>query len=242
MVRRREFASIAMSVVLSACAHQLEITNLDDYAVAPTLGTPRKIAVLTYDGDRKLEPYFQAVVDGLRAHPSVEQIQTNWKWGLREASFKPDVVLEIEPKAEYSGSGWNFLITFPGFLIFMPAWNGYVYEASVQTEFKAFQPSDRQVVVEDSVKIDYSLRHCDFERAFCAETGWWLPGYGATSLLAGFFMIPFDSDATKPFQKEVNRPYGAYIAEKIMGPVVVHEREGAPGPARAPGIALGGVE
>jgi hypothetical protein len=33
-------------------------------------------------------------------------------------------------------AGWNFLINWPGFVVFLPAWVGYGYHAEVETRLR----------------------------------------------------------------------------------------------------------
>ena len=207
-------------VALSSCVHTMNVPNSDDYIATPTHGPRQKIAVLPFEGKKTAEPFFSFAVEALRAHPSVDQIRSNWSWDLKDPGFQPDVVIALDPQVTYEGSPWNMLITFPGFLLFTHTWHGYVYYANIETGITVYDPGSRQVIEEDSLNTRYSMRHCDFGRGFWASSGWWMPGYGATSLLAGIFMIRYDTDAAIPFQKEIRTPYGEYIAESIVRPVI----------------------
>src|SRR3990167_4580450 len=40
-----------------------------------------------------------------------------------------DFIVKLTTSSTYRGSGWNFLINWPGFLIWTPAWHGYNYGA-----------------------------------------------------------------------------------------------------------------
>lgn len=211
-------------VALPSCVHTMNVPNSDDYFATPTHGPRQKIAVLPFEGKKAAEPFFSYAVEALRAHPSVDRIRSNWSWGLKDPGFQPDVVIALHPQVTYEGSAWNMPITFPGFLLFAHAWNGYVYYANIETGITIYDPRSKQVIEEDSLNTRYSMRHCDFERGFWASTGWWTPGYGATSLLSSFFMTRYDTDASKPFQEEIRTPYGEYIAESIVRPVIARVR------------------
>ncbi len=124
--------------------------------------------------------------------------------------------MKIRPEVNYEGSGWNFLVTFPGFLFFLPAAHGYNYHARLTTDIDFYDFESKDLAQTLAVETDYEMRHCDFERSFFAESGWWTPGWGATSLLAAPFMIAYDDDATQPFQREIGRSYGDYVTEKLL--------------------------
>jgi hypothetical protein len=214
----------------------MRVRNLHEYMLEASHAERSDIAVSPYTGPAEGRILFQHVVDGLRAHPSVGQVRTNWAWDFHESGFEPDVVLRITPRVEYRGSAWNLPITFPGFVVFAHAWNGYVYTGDAVTDIEILDPVTREVVESSEIPTKYSMRHTAFDRGFWAGSGWWMPGYGATALLAGLVFIQYDEDATDPFQKEIQRPYGEYIAEMMMRSSIAHvrdrgRREVADGPA-----------
>ena len=105
----------------------MNVKNLREFALEPTYSTRRDVAVMRYTGSDEGRIFFEHVIHALRAHPSVAQLRTDWRWDTYEPGFEPDAVLRITPSVEYHGSLWNLPITFPGFLVFTHAWNGYVY-------------------------------------------------------------------------------------------------------------------
>ena len=204
-----------LSATLASCTHSLDIINRDDYVLPRTEGPRKNVAVLPVDGEDGTTVFAEHVVEGLRRHPSVAQVRTNWRWEKTGDGFRPDIVLKIRPEVNYEGSGWNFLVTFPGFLFFLPAAHGYNYHARLATNIDFYDLKSRDLAQTLVVETDYKMRHCDFERSFFAESGWWTPGWGATSLLSAPFMMAYDDDATQPFQREIGRSYGDYVTEKL---------------------------
>jgi hypothetical protein len=202
----------------------MRVRNLHDYMLEASHAERNDIAVLPYAGPAESRIFFQHVVDGLRAHPSVAQLRTDWNWDYYEPGFEPDVALRITPRVEYRGSAWNLPITFPGFLVFAHAWNGYVYTGDAVTDIEILDPITREVIESSEIPTRYSMRHTAFDRGFWAGTGWWMPGYGATALLAGLVFIGYDEDATDPFHNVIQRPYGEYVAEMMMRTSIAYVR------------------
>ena len=58
-----------------------------------------------------------------------------------------DFIVKLDIPTEYKGSGWNFLINFPGFLIFTPAWNGYVYKVNHTVDILLISLSASQTTI-----------------------------------------------------------------------------------------------
>jgi hypothetical protein len=217
--------AIISTCLLSACTHTMQVKNLRDYSLEPTHSTRRDVAVVRYTGSGEGRIFFQHIVQALRAHPSVAQLRTDWRWDTYEPGFEPDIVLRITPRVDYRGSFWNLPITFPGFLIFTHAWSGYVYTGDAVTQIEIYDPASRRVVESSEIPTRYRMRHTAFDRAFWAVSGWWMPGYGATALLSGLVFIGYDDEATDPFHQEIERPYGEYLAEKVMRPAIEYARE-----------------
>jgi hypothetical protein len=225
----RLFLAMTLVLVLTAsvgCTHQMRVLNLDAYKVAPTEGPPIDVAVAEFRGSADESFYFQAVVSALRSHPHVRTVRTNWRSQSAQEGFNPDHLVSIRVEPRYKGSGANFPITFPGFLIFVCAWNGYVYNADITTKVTVASLAEAESVPEQSstqpagqtqdIQTTFDIRHCDFERGFWSGTGWWFPGWGLHNIVTGIVFINYDSDSTQPFHEKVDPTYGAYVAEKIV--------------------------
>jgi len=218
---RRSLVLLLASCVglLAACTHDMRIKNIRDFDVTPTHAPRQNVAILPYVGDASDKALFVAAVEALRAHPSVAQVRTDWGWDRQEPGFVPDLVVQIDARAEYSGSIKNLPITFPGFIVFAHVWNGYVYTGDVKTKLTVFDPVTQSPMSEDELETRFEMRFTDSDRGFWAASGF-LGGYGGPSLIAGLYAISYDDDATDPFLKEVRTPYGVYVAEKLMRPAV----------------------
>jgi len=200
-------------VLVTSCTHAMHVKNLDQYS--KTASAPRKLIIAIED--RSANPdeheYFAFVQEALATHPDVRQVAlTRWN---EPAEVTPDVIVKVHPEPHYDGSGWNYLITFPGFLVFTHAWNGFVYHADIVTGIEVSLPESQAHSTQD-VRTTYDMRHCDFARGALTSSAWYTPGWGGLNLIFGFFMIKYDTDATPEFHKEVRSAYGQYIANSIV--------------------------
>jgi hypothetical protein len=211
--------------VTVGCTHEMQVKNLTDYYVAkPTEGAPLDVAIAPFKGNDDQQSYFQAVVAGLRKHPHVRLVQLDYNPTAQYDSFNPSHVVSLEVTPSYKGEPTpNFFITFPGFLIFTCAWNGYHYQALVNTKITV-SPAKAQVVAAGGaaqgtckkVPTSFRLRHCDFQRGFWSGTGWWFPGFGLTNIVPGVIFGRYDKDATLPFHEKADATYGNYMAEQVV--------------------------
>jgi hypothetical protein len=190
----------------------MQVKNLNAYT--KSVSAPHKLIVALQDGASgpDEEQYFTFVHEALATRPDVAQVILVHQ--DEAAAVTPDVVVKVQPSAKYDGSGWNYFITFPGFLLFTHAWNGYVYSADIDTEVAVAKPG--AAMTTSSIHTFYNMRHCDFTRGAVASSGWYTPFWGGLNLIFGFFMVPYDTDATPEFQQAVRTAYGQYIANSII--------------------------
>ncbi len=208
------------------CTHSMEVLNLEDYVVISETGQPMDIAISPFEGDDDAMVYMRAIVEALRAHPATRTIQPNWTGLVNLVGFNPSHTITLQVTPQYKGSGNNFLITWPGSYIFACAWHGFEYEASVNTVVDITPTVDAQSMASDagidvpvlsrSIKTDFEMRHCDFERGFWSSSSWWVPGYGVHNIVTGLIFIQYETDATKPFHDVVDPVYSRYVANEIV--------------------------
>ena len=229
MLESRNSLGIALAscavFLFTGCTHPMEITNREAFSVEPTKGFPIDVAIQQFNGSTDEGKYFQAIVSGLRAHPYIRIVRTDWKDGNIAGSFDSSHFLVIQINSKYRGSALNFVTTFPGFLLFAHSWSGYGYSAEITTNIDVYLTTagesalrnDRYAARAPSETITnlFKFRYCDFERGFWSGTGWWVPTFGLHNIIVGLFHIKYDTDATAPFHLAADSVYGDYVAERI---------------------------
>jgi hypothetical protein len=201
----------AVLVLLSGCAHQLTVLNLDDYHASGRVEVPRTSTIGVLEGD--IDPSATVLLDGVAAGLARSGAQVLNPY--RPASDKPaDLVARIGIKAKYDGSGTNFWLNFPGFLIWAPAWNGYVYKADFAVHVELFKGSDAKNAVDTfDIPVNLDIRHAEMDRTWM-EVSWF--EVGIIALVTGFIYTKYDTDVTPLLMHEIERPIGDYIAHKIL--------------------------
>ncbi len=224
-------AVLIFALCAIGCTHAIEVKNRNQYSLHATAPRSLTFSMQLPVGDETARPLGDATKDGLAAQSSVSRVTM-----VQESppDFTPDYVVSLQARTEFTGSGWNYLVSFPGFLIFTHAWNGYAYGgARTTTEIQLHRPGVAEAVGARTVETDWDFRHCDFGRGAWTSSGWYTPGYGGLNLVIGFFMIQYDTDATEPLMAAVHRPYGEYIANNIVELASSAEPKAAP-PAPMP--------
>lgn len=217
--KERLLAILLLAPMASACSHALAIKNLDVYATPVRMSssdhTP-KVAVLPFKGQHDSLFYFNSIVQSLSADPGIGELTTDYVTKRNAPpSSRPDLILSISPHVEYRSSGWNFLINWPGFLIFTPAWNGYVYHADVMTRI-AIHAGNGDLIAEAAVPVTYSIRHAEMDRTIFTGISW--TGWDLTLLSLGggiYNAFVFDRDLIGKFQVQSKDNYATFVTNQI---------------------------
>jgi len=222
----RSLLVVLMTALLCACTHELAVQNLDTYSAPTRLeGGDRKIsvAILPFSGGPDETFYFNALVDRVHQSPTVEEVRTEYIIG-KGGSFKPDVILSIQPQVSYRSSGWNFLINWPGFLILTPAWNGYVYHADILTRV-AIHDGRGELLSEEVIPISYDIRQAEMDRTIWTGLTWL--EWSVLALVGGVYnAFVFDDDILPQLQVHVRDNYSTYVGNAVR-PKILAAAEGS---------------
>lgn len=223
---RAMFALLLTGLSLMGCSHELTVKNLDVYAAPVRLASGDEkftIAVLPYSGRSNGMFYFNALVERVHNSPAVSELRTDYIPG-KGGRFEPVLILSINPHVDYRSSGWNFLINWPGFLIFTPAWNGYVYHADILTQI-VIHDGTGKVLSDDEIPISYNIRQAEMDRTIFTGLTWL-----EVSLLAfggGIYnSFNFDDDIVGRLQVHVKDNYVNYVANQV-GPKLIAAADAA---------------
>lgn len=204
------FVIVVLIVLLTGCAHKLEIKNLNQYQNMSlnTLAKPVKIGIVTSLNDINHNKLIKGIATELGRY-SARVILPYYKSG----SNPVDIIATISIDSEYKGSGWNFLINWPGFLIFTPAWHGYHYTVFNNVRVLLTKSSDNQKIDSFNIPLEFKIRHADIGRT------WTEISYlevSAIAFIGGLVFIQYDDDITPMVAAKIQYPIGQYIAEEII--------------------------
>lgn len=208
-------AGLATCAALLGCVHTLEIRNpapvplrVAQQSVPPVIGVTRGT---TPEESRR---YVDVVAEALRSHGVASQVVYP-----AEPGHKVDYLAAVTVSPEYLGSGWNFLVNFPGFLVWAPAWNGYIYEANPRTHIELTKGDGSPVATIDWEHA-YEFRQADIGRTW-TEISWF--EWGVIALVSGVVFTRYDIDQTPVFIEQVAPNYGeaiaTLVANRLAGPL-----------------------
>jgi hypothetical protein len=195
--------------LFGGCQHGLTVKNMNAYR-QPGVVSEKPIAVglSVSSGDEPSGRLGDGIAAGLR-NCATEVIYPYSPTGLR----KVDVFAKIAIQPKYTGSGANFFINFPGFLIFAPAWNGYVYKVDYDVTVTLENGAgDRAPIDRFSLPIQLNIRHADFNRTWTEIS--WLE-VGVIAFGSGLVFIQYDENVTPLVAEATKSTLGAYIAQEI---------------------------
>ncbi len=199
--------------LVSGCTHQMHITNADDYfsPPSPPLAKPIKLGVTSSSiTDVKNSRYVNAVVDALQRSGNFERVL--YPFSLTANQGQADMLVDIAINPKYDGSGQNFVINFPGWLIFAPAIWGYKYTADIDTRVGMTNLKDN-ASKQIAIPTRYIFRQADMGRTW-TEVSWF--EVGIIALVGGIAFTGYDEDVTPEFITAVSPNYGSYVSKKIV--------------------------
>jgi len=174
-----------------------------------SLEKPLTIGIIPSTDGLPCEKFLHAIATELGKHSARVLLPYS------EASQLPvDVKAKVVVNGEYKGSGWNFLINWPGFLIFTPAWHGYNYRNIYNVEVLLIKGSDNTKIDSFNVPVDLKIRHADMSRTWTNGVGWF--ELGITPFISGFVFIGYDDTVTGLVVEQIRVPIGNYIAQEIV--------------------------
>ncbi|MCP3942407.1 MAG: hypothetical protein GY710_13095 [Desulfobacteraceae bacterium] len=195
------------------CAHKMDVTNIRSHFSPPIAPpkTPIKIGIKSSD-DAVMEKskYISAIVDAIKRSGSFEKTIYPYKHSVHNGDV--DVVVDLSVMPKYSGSGSNFLVNWPGFLIFAPAFWGYGYNADIATMVN-ITFAEQNISQQIAVPLQYKFRHAAINRTW-TEIGWL--EFGIIPFIGGIAFTQYDPKITPDFISSISTSYGASISNKII--------------------------
>lgn len=232
LARRVPLRAVVTSLLLAAalagtgCSHAMHVTNLDSYRPMPSPPTvPARSVGLTARNldDPEVRGYVDGIAEGLRRDASFERVVYPFD---PRAGHDVDVVFDVQVVTTYAGRGSNFLVNWPGFLIFAPAIWGYGYEASIVTKALVWTRDGATNALE--IPTVYDFRHASIGRTW-TELGWL--EVSIIPFIGGIVFTRYDAGATPQFVSLVAPSYGAYVAQRLresLGPARARPAVSAP--------------
>jgi hypothetical protein len=215
MFRTNGIKSVALSLVgavLMGCSHTLEIKNLSEYkseTLVQRLNKPVTIGIVfKEDDDNNLRRYVKEIGSELQKY-TTDVIYPYNPNGIKKANVEARI--SITP--EYKGSGANFFINWPGFLVWAPAWNGYVYKVNYDVEVILFDVVNNKKIDQFSLPINLDVRHAAINRTWTEIS--WLE-VSAIAFIGGLAFTQYSPGVTPLVVNAASRTVGNYIAEEIV--------------------------
>ena len=197
-------------VLGTGCSHQLTIKNIDSYRTYGMihLNKPLTIGIMS---DANV-PEQQKLLDGVSSALAQSSARVIFPFSMHNHS-KVDVIANVEISSEHKGSGWNFLINWPGFFIFTPAWHGYNYEVRHTIHCTLTEGETKAVIDTFQIPIALDIRHAAINRTWTEIS--WLE-VSAIAFVGGLVFINYDESVTPLVSEKVEGPLGKYIAHEIV--------------------------
>lgn len=197
-------------LVFTGCTYPLTITNEQNFA-SSGLVNAKGIKVGFLPTEDKLA---NSVIEEIALNSSVEKVKKGHALG---SDNDIDYACSLSTTVKYRADGQNFLITFPGFLVFTHAWLGYKYYIDIETKSQLLDRTGK-VLNDQTIITPYEIRYTSFTRgAVSSLVGWFTPGWGLLDIIPGvLYSNEYDDRANSEFFEKVKPSYKAFVARKVL--------------------------
>jgi len=200
---------LGAAFLLGGCQHALSIKNLDTYRAAGVVSEkPVSVGLFVKSSDEPSGRLGDGIAAGLR-NASTDVLYPYAPNSPRTVDVQADVSIA----ARYEGSGGNFLVNFPGFLVFAPAWNGYIYKVNYDVSVSLKRSAGLPPIEPFSIPVRLDVRHADFNRTWTEIS--WLE-VGVIAFVGGVAFTEYDSHVSPLAADSAKTTVGAYIAREIV--------------------------
>lgn len=198
-----------LTLFTAGCSHTLTVKNIDKYQNIETNSLNKSLTIGIVSNYSK--PDDLKLLDGIAT--SLESYSAKViRQYTHESKDEADVVATISIRSRYEGSGKNFWVNFPGFLVWAPAWNGYIYEVNHAVDVKLANASGTQFE-KFTLPIELDVRHSGINRTWTELS--WLE-FGVIAFVGGICFMDYDEKVTPLLADSIQKPVGNYISQEII--------------------------
>ncbi|MBI3723661.1 hypothetical protein HY251_06865 [bacterium] len=106
----------------------------------------------------------------------------------------PEYVVRVDVTRQASARALNFLLCWPGFVVFAPAWHGLEWPYTIASHVELELP-DGTSVAEYRIESRWSARYTSRWHGFAAGLAWYLPYYTVPALEVGIVAATCEPDS-----------------------------------------------
>ena len=155
-------------------------------------------------------------MDALRLAPSVVVSADRVARSAPEADYR----VELHVRRRVTSRGINFLIAWPGFIIFAPAWHGLEWPYRVKT-LAVIKRRDGSEVAQVWRSDRYTAYSTSNIYGVSIGMGWFPPFYSIPSFIAGIVaaFVPEERDRHRDFVYLEGDEWGRRVATEILAAI-----------------------
>ncbi len=188
----RHVGLTAAALLAMGCAHRLEVKNIGLYK--PTFINSQQTGA-------------KVGLSAVTSSPEEDRLVVGVAQALKRDGFKVDYpffpndenrasmdhIVKMNTSSKYDGSGWNFLINWPGFLIWTPAWHGYDYNARYDFDVDITNTKNAETLPRLSIPVDLDIRHAAMNRTWTELS---YLEWSAVAFIGGIVFTRYDNSVT----------------------------------------------
>lgn len=197
---------LVLAALFSGCTYPFTVTNFEPYLHrnTPCLDEPLRIGVRGNASDL----YGHRMIHSIRRDLIKYKAESTADLEDKELL---DVIADISIRSAKRGSGKNFWMDFPGFLVLYPSWRGYQYHIHYDIDVKLYDAQTGTLINDLFLPMRLKARHADMNRTWAQ---WSIPVVSAFCM--GFNHMSYDESLTPLVEQQMDPIISDFVAEEII--------------------------
>ncbi|MGE5309093.1 MAG: hypothetical protein ACM3OC_08415 [Deltaproteobacteria bacterium] len=203
-------------VFISGCAHPLTMENLGMYkpGFINSEYTNYAIGITAATNSPEEERMVMAIANNLKK----DGFRVFYPYYPNSSNKQSvDFIARITTSSQYKGSGINFWVNWPGFIIFAPALFGYSYTVKLDFDIDITDTRTGSPLPRISLPIELRIKHADINRTWTEVS--WLE-FSVIAFIGGLCFMSYDNSVTPLMMDASENKLSDYIGSKIAGTVI----------------------
>lgn len=214
-------ALILIGVFASGCAHPLTLENIGMYksCFVSSEYTDSSVGLSAVTNSPEEERLVMAIANDLKKNG----FRVTYPFYPNQSNTQnKDFTIKIATSSAYEGSGGNFLVNWPGFLIWAPALFGYRYTAKFNFDVDITDNKNNVSIPRLTFPIDLKIKHADINRTWTEVS--WLE-FSVIAFIGGIAFTSYDNSVTPLLLDASENKIANYVGSKIASTLVSVKKE-----------------
>ena len=192
------------------CRHELEVENLYQYSKQAEIDKSQEGLVISLIPSSSFHRDFYHLVS------EKMEMLGGYKVDVFGDRDRADMTISIKDFCGGTSDWTNFLVCFPGFILFTHAWLGYRYVCEPRWDVIAIDRNINKELFRQTIDMELELRYAGPSKTWANIVGLCAVGVGWSVVNGICVAISYDEDATEELFRTTQDAMATYVAQQLV--------------------------